>query len=77
MWHKALPTYRYSGVVYIQFNTGHPDMVGKWEVVGIGVQLGVTNGVAKVKLIKIIIKLQTKSVKILQYTLQHKSMHNP
>ena len=29
--------------------TGHPDMVGKWEVGGIGVQGDVNNGVAKAK----------------------------
>ena len=40
-------------------------MVGKWEVSDIGVQVGVTNGVDKVKLVKIIRKFQTKSVKIL------------
>ena len=49
MWHKALPTYREGGVVYIEFKTGHPDMVVKWEVGDIGVQGGVTNGVDKVK----------------------------
>ena len=35
-------------------------MVGKWEVGDIGVQGGVTNGVAKVKWIKIIRNSQTK-----------------
>ena len=49
VWHKELPTYREGDVVYIEFKTGHPDMVGKWEVGDIGVQGGVTNGVAKVK----------------------------
>ena len=28
--HKSLPTYREGDEVYIEFNTGHPDMVGKW-----------------------------------------------
>ena len=41
----------------------HLYMVVKWEVGGIGVQGGVTNGVAKVKWIKILRKFQTKSVK--------------
>ena len=35
-------------------------MVGKWEVGSIGVQAGVTNGVADVKPIKIIRRFQTK-----------------
>ena len=29
VWHKALPTYREGGEVYIENNTGHPYMVGK------------------------------------------------
>ena len=33
----------------IEFNNGHPDVVGKQEVGDIEVQVGVTNGVAKVK----------------------------
>ena len=49
VWHKALPTYREGDQVYIEFKTGHPDMVGKQEIGDIGVQGGVTNGVAKVK----------------------------
>ena len=51
-------------------------MLGKWEVGDIGVQGGVTNGMAKVKWIKILRKLK-KIVKILYYTRQHKSMCNP
>ena len=35
-------------------------MLGKWEVSGIGVQVGLTNDVAKAKWIKILIKFQTK-----------------
>ena len=30
VWHKELPTYREVDVVYIEFKTGHPDMVSKW-----------------------------------------------
>ena len=30
VWHKSLPTYREGDAVYIEFKTGHPDMVGKW-----------------------------------------------
>ena len=59
-WHKALPTYRKGDEVYIEFKTGHHDMVGKWKVGDIGVQEGVTNCVAKVKWIKILRKFQTK-----------------
>ena len=40
-------------------------MVGKLEVGDIGLQEGVTNVLAKVKLIKILRKFQTKSVKIM------------
>ena len=29
VWHKALPTYRGGDEVYIEFKTGHPDMVSK------------------------------------------------
>ena len=49
VWYKALPTYRESDAVYMLFNTGNPDMVDKWEVGDIVVQVGVTNDVAKVK----------------------------
>ena len=49
VWYKELPTYREGNAVYIQLKTGHPDMVGKWEVGDIVVQGGVTNDVAKVK----------------------------
>ena len=49
VWHKVLPTYREGDEMYIEFKTGHPDMVGKWEVGDIGVQGGVTTGVAKAK----------------------------
>ena len=45
-------------------------MVGRWEVSGIGVQLGVTNGVAKVKRIKILREFQTKKC---QNTVVHTS----
>ena len=31
-WHKQLPTYREGDVVNIEFKTGQPDMVRKWEV---------------------------------------------
>ena len=40
-------------------------MVGKWEVGDIGVQVGVANGVDKVKRIKILRNFQTKIDKIL------------
>ena len=29
LWHKSLTTKREGGVVYFEFKTGHPDMVGK------------------------------------------------
>ena len=45
-------------------------MVGKWEVSDIGLHGGVTNGVDKVKLIKIISKFQTKKC---QNTVVHTS----
>ena len=45
-------------------------MVGKLEVGDIGVQVGVTNGVAKVKWIKILRKFQTKNY---QNTVVHTS----
>ena len=48
MWHIALPTYRKGDAVYIKLNTGHPDMLGKVEGSDIGIQGGVTNGVANV-----------------------------
>ena len=47
--HKAMPNYREVDAVYIEFNTGHPDIVGEWEVRDIGMQGGATNGVSKVK----------------------------
>ena len=56
MWHKSLPTYREGDEVYIYFNYINPDIVCKWELCDIGVQVGVTNGVAKVKRMKIIRK---------------------
>ena len=40
-WQKALQTYREGDTVYIEFNTGHPDIVSKWEVGDIGVKGGV------------------------------------
>ena len=70
VWYKALPTYREGDAVSIEFKTGHPDMVGKWEVSDIGVQVGVTNGVAKVKSIKILGNFQTKKC---QNTVVHTS----
>ena len=62
---KALPTYIEGDAMYIEFNTGHPDMVGKWKLGGIGVHGGVTSGVAKVKRIKKSEYFKQKSVKIL------------
>ena len=35
-------------VMYIEFNTGTPDMVSKGGGGAIGVQVGITNGVANV-----------------------------
>ena len=29
VWHKSLSTYREGDEVYMELNTGHPDMVGK------------------------------------------------
>ena len=46
--------------MYIEFNTGNTDMVGKYEIVYIGVQGGLTNGADKVKWTKIIRNFQTK-----------------
>ena len=60
MWHKELPTYREGDEAYIEFKTGHPDMVGKWKIGDIRVQGGVNNGVAKAKLIKTSRKFQKK-----------------
>ena len=74
VWHKALSTYREGDEVSIEFNTEHPDMLGKREISDIVVQLVLTNGVAKVKWIKILGKFQQNIVKILWYTLQHKMM---
>ena len=65
VWHKELTSYREVDAVYIEFNTGHHYMVGRWEVGDIGVQVGVTNGLAKVKRIKILGKFQTKKCQIL------------
>ena len=48
-WHKALPTYIEVDVVYIEFKTGHPNMVGKRKFGAIVLQGGVTNGVDNVK----------------------------
>ena len=70
MWHKALTTYKEGDEVYIEFKAGHPDMVDKWEVGDIGVHVGVNNGVAKVKEIKILRKFQTKKF---QNTVVHTS----
>ena len=49
----------------MEFKTGHPDMVGEWEVSDIVVQGGITNGLAKVKRIKSLRKFQTIFFKIL------------
>ena len=49
-------------------------MLSKWEVGDILVQVVITNGIYKLKWIKILRNFQTKSVKIMQYILQHKSM---
>ena len=46
--------------VYISFNTGNPDVVGKWQFSDIGVHGSVTNFVVKVKWIKIPRNFQTK-----------------
>ena len=43
-----MPTYREGGVVYIEFDTGHPDTVVNGEGGAISVQGGVTNSVATV-----------------------------
>ena len=55
-----MPNYREVDAVYIEFNTGHPDIVGEWEVRDIGMQGGATNGVSKVKWIKILRKFKKK-----------------
>ena len=46
MWHKEIPTYREVNAVYIELNNDHPDMVGEGGGCGIGVNIGVTNGLA-------------------------------
>ena len=46
--------------MYIEFNTGHPDMVDKGEGGAIGVQGGATNGVANVLRNKFLRSFQTK-----------------
>ena len=43
IWNKALLTYREGDAVYIEFNTGTPDMIGKREGGDIRVQGGLTN----------------------------------
>ena len=48
VWHKELHTYREGDVFYIEFNTGHPDVVDKGEVGDIGLELDVTDGVTNV-----------------------------
>ena len=48
VWHKSLPTYIEGGTVYIELKNGYPDMVDIGEGSAIGVQGGVTNGVANV-----------------------------
>ena len=70
VWHKALLTYREGYKVYTEFKTVHPHMVGKQEIFYFGVKIGVTNGVAKVKQIKILKKIQTKKC---QNTVLHTS----
>ena len=49
VWHKALSTYIEDDMVYIEFKTGHPVMVGNWEVNDIVVQGGETYGVDKLE----------------------------
>ena len=65
MRHKALPTYREGVMVYIEFKTEQPSMVGKWKFGDIVLEGGVNNCVTKIKLVKIPRKFQRKSVKIL------------
>ena len=48
MWQKAMPTYREVDAVYMEFNNGHLNMVGKGEGSAVGVQVDVTNNVATV-----------------------------
>ena len=48
MCHKEPPNYTEGDVVYIEFNTGTPDMVSKGEGGAIGVQGSITNDVANV-----------------------------
>ena len=48
VWHKELNTYLEGGAVYIKFNIGNPDVVGKGGGGDIGVQVGVTYGAANV-----------------------------
>ena len=43
-----MPTYREGDTVYIEFDNGNPDMVGKGVGGDIGVQGVVTNGVTNV-----------------------------
>ena len=45
---KEIPTYKEGDMVYIEFKTGKPDLVGKGEGGDIGVQRGVTNGITNV-----------------------------
>ena len=61
VWHKSLSNYIKDDDVYIELNTGHPDMLGKYEIGDIIVQGGVTNGVAKVKQRKSLKKFKTKN----------------
>ena len=60
MRHKALHTYREGYVVYIEFNTDPPDMVGKGGGGDIEVLGGVTNDVANVLLHKNIRRVKIK-----------------
>ena len=60
MWHKSLETYIEGDMMYIDFNTCPPDVVDQGKVSAIGVQGGVTNGVANVLYHKIMRRVKTK-----------------
>ena len=48
MCHTFLLSYIEVGALYIEFNTGPPDMAGKGDGGAIGVQVGLTNSVSNV-----------------------------
>ena len=56
--------------MYIKFKTGPPYLFGKGEVIAVGVQVGVTDGVANVLWHKIPKKVKTKRA---QTTVVHTS----